>query len=42
VLVFRRVEHYHLLSDRGFEVAIPAEVRLRRYGIHRDPFSAAR
>jgi hypothetical protein len=24
------------------EVAIPAEVRLRRYGIHRDPFSAAR
>ncbi|MFJ4030145.1 hypothetical protein ACIPWF_22750 [Paenarthrobacter sp. NPDC089989] len=24
------------------EVAIPADVRLRRYGIHRDPFSAAR
>jgi hypothetical protein len=23
------------------EVAIPAEVRLRGYGIHRDPFSAA-
>jgi hypothetical protein len=27
---------------RGGEIAIPAEVRLRRYGIHRDPFSAAR
>lgn len=24
------------------EVAIPAEIRLRHYGIHRDPFSAAR
>lgn len=27
---------------RAGEVAIPANVRLRYYGIHRDPFSAAR